>query len=185
MIKGAGILLLLIFLVGCAAQEKVIKPKEFIKTEEVKPMKLTSSAFEHNGKIPSKHTCDGEDLIPPLTIEDVPAEAKTLVLIMDDPDAVKPAGKVWDHWVIFNIPPKTTEIEEGKDPNGVKGKNSWKKLGYGSPCPPDTEHRYFFKLYALDTELDLGAGATKRDLEEAMKGHVLKKAELVGKYRRS
>jgi hypothetical protein len=147
-------------------------------------MKISSPAFENAGEIPSKYTCDGEDINPELNIEDVPEDTKSLVLIMDDPDAVKPAGKVWDHWVVFNIPKDVRKIEEGKEPEGIPGKNSWGRLGYGGPCPPDTRHRYFFKVYALDIELHLEEGATKQEVEEAMKDHILDKAELIVTYER-
>jgi len=145
---------------------------------------LTSSAFPHNGKISSKYTCDGDDMSPPLAIGDVDANAQSLVLIMDDPDAVKPAGKVWDHWVVWNIPPTTTEIPEGQEPEGVHGIGTSGNKKYHGPCPPDTEHRYFFKLYTLDTPLDLSDGATKKEVEEAMEGHILQQTELIGLYER-
>lgn len=153
-------------------------------------MKLTCSAFAHNGKIPSKYTCDGANINPPLTIEDVPAGAESLVLLMDDPDIPdfvkqKYGILVWDHWTIFNIPPTTTEIAEGQTPAGVQGKNTGGKNAYGGPCPPDREHRYFFKLYALDTTLNLPAGASKAEVEKAMEGHIVAEAELVGRYERA
>lgn len=152
-------------------------------------MKLTSPAFEQNGKIPSIYTCDGENSSPPLTISDVPTTAKCLVLLMDDPDIPEVAKKnfnveVWDHWVIFNIPASTTEIKEGKMPRGVLGRNTRGNNSYGGPCPPDREHRYFFKLYALDTMLALKEGAMKKEVEIAMDGHILARAELMGKYER-
>ncbi len=147
-------------------------------------MELTSSTFQQNQKIDSKYTCDGENSNPPLTIADVPKEAKSVVLIMDDPDAVKPAGKIWDHWIVFNIPPETKEIPEGKEPEGIHGKGTGGNFKYKGPCPPDTEHRYFFKLYALDVMLNLKEGATKVEVEKAMQGHILAKAELVGRYER-
>jgi len=143
-------------------------------------MKLTSSAFEHNGKIPSEYTCDGEGMSPELDIDDVPSDAKSLVLINDDPDA---PGGTWDHWIVFNIP-TTAKINKGQEPEGVGGKNSWGKIGYGGPCPPDREHRYFFKLYALDTLLELHEGSGKVDIEKAMEGHILERAELIGLYER-
>ncbi len=148
-------------------------------------MKLTSSAFQHDGKIPSKHTCDGADLSPQLSISGVPLETKSLILIMDDPDAIKPAGKVWDHWIVFNIPPTTTEIPEGEEPTGVHGQGTSNNLKYHGPCPPDAEHRYYFKLYALDTILSLPEGVTKKQVEEAMKEHILARTELMGRYERS
>ncbi len=144
-------------------------------------MKITSSAFREKETIPPKYTCDGQDAIPPLKFEGVPEKAASLALIMDDPDA--PMG-TWDHWVVWNIPAKTTEIAEGKTPQGVVGKNSWGKNAWGGPCPPDRQHRYFFKLYALDTKLDLGANSKKSDVEKAMKGHVLAEAQLMGVYDR-
>ena len=143
-------------------------------------MMLKSPAFDHEGFIPSKYTCQGEDVNPELVIEDVPEGTKSLVLIMDDPDA--PMG-TWDHWVVWNIPPNVTVIgEDNVPPGAIIGKNSWGKNEYGGPCPPSGVHRYFFKLYALDTELDLGPSSTKHDVEEAMKGHVLAEAVLMGKY---
>ncbi|MDO8511102.1 MAG: YbhB/YbcL family Raf kinase inhibitor-like protein [Nanoarchaeota archaeon] len=152
-------------------------------------MKLTSSAFAEGGKIPSKYTCDGANTNPPLTFSDVPAKAKSLVLIMDDPDIPDFAKEkfkvqVWDHWVVFNIPPETKEVSEGKNPSGVLGRNTGGKNAYGGPCPPDREHRYFFKLYALDTELPLPEGSTKAEVEKAMKNHILTEAKLMGRYER-
>ena len=144
-------------------------------------MKLTSTAFAHNSAIPSEYTCDDADLSPPLSISDVPSNAKSLVLVMDDPDA--PVG-IWDHWVVFNIPPSTKEIAKGTEPKGTAGKNSWGRTGYGGPCPPSGTHRYFFKLYALDTQLNLPEGSAKKDLEKAMQGHILEKVELMGNYKR-
>ena len=147
-------------------------------------MKLTSSAFEHNGIIPFLYTCDGQDMNPPLLILDVPEKAKSLVLIMDDPDAVKPAGKVWDHWIIWNIPPDTKEIKAGKQPRGIYGKGTSNSLLYKGPCPPDAQHRYYFKLYALDRELDLPQGSMKIDVEKAMDGQIIEQTELIGLYTR-
>lgn len=144
-------------------------------------MRLASSAFKEGGPIPAKYTCDGSNISPPLHFEDVPAKAKSLVLVMDDPDA--PAG-TWDHWVVFNIPPATREVKEGHSPPGVVGKNTRGELAYGGPAPPDREHRYFFKLYALDAMLALKEGATKAEVEMAMEGHVLAKAQLMGRYKR-
>lgn len=144
-------------------------------------MKIDSSAFGHNQSIPSKYTCDGENINPPLTFSDVSESAKSLVLIMDDPDA--PMG-VWDHWFVWNIPKETISINEDLTPPGVVGKNTGGKIGYQGPCPPDRQHRYFFKLYALDTMLDIDTSATKQDLEKAMEGHILEKAELIGLYSR-
>lgn len=173
--KKSTICLMLIFMLGCGAAGQQMESDN---------MKLESSAFKNGQKIPTKYTCDGEDLSPELNIKDVPKNAKSLVLVMDDPDAIKPAGKVWDHWIVFNIPQKTNKVNEGKEPDGTGGKNSWGKTGYGGPCPPDREHRYFFKLYALDAQLDLPEGSTKQEIEKAMQGHIIEKAELIGKYER-
>ncbi|WP_455367724.1 YbhB/YbcL family Raf kinase inhibitor-like protein [[Eubacterium] cellulosolvens] len=142
-------------------------------------LKVTSPAFKENGDIPSKYTCDGEDVNPPLRIEGIPQNAKSIIVIVDDPDA--PMG-VWVHWVVWNIP-LTDVIEENSTP-GVEGINDFQKHTYGGPCPPSGVHRYFFKVYALDTMLDLAASSRKKDVEKAIEGHILAKGELVGRYRR-
>ncbi len=149
-------------------------------------MRLTSPKFDHEGKIPSKYTCDGEDISPPLKIEGVPKAAKSLALIMDDPDVPKysRADGMWDHWVVFNIPAHTCIIEEGRQPEGRAGMGTEKKLIYRGPAPPDREHRYFFNVFALDTLLDLKEGATKNALLKAMEGHILDQAVLMGRYER-
>lgn len=174
------------FLMGCLpAEEKAKLYSQEVATQPPSAtMELTSSAFKHNGKIPSKYTCEGENVSPPLKIDDAPLDVKSFVLIMDDPDAVKPAGKIWVHWVVFNIPGETEEIAEGEEPKGVQGEGTSGDLGYQGPCPPDGEHRYFFRLYALDEELPLKEGATKVEIEDAMEGHILEEAELVGKYKK-
>ena len=146
-------------------------------------------AFTDGGKIPAKYSCDDQNINPALNFSDVPVEAMSLVLIMDDPDIPdfvkqKFGIQVWDHWVVFNIPPGTKEVAEGKDPQGRLGKNTGGKNAYGGPCPPDREHRYFFKLYALDSELSLPEGSTKAEVEEAMQGHILAEAKLMGRYER-
>ena len=149
-------------------------------------MKITSSAFGHEEKIPSKYTCDGENINPPLSFSGIPAEAKGLALIMDDPDVPKhlrPDG-MWDHWVVFNIPPNLASLDEGEEPSGVRGIGTGQNLDYYGPCPPDREHRYYFRLYALDTELDLPEGVTKKEVESAMEGHILEQAVLMGRYER-
>lgn len=149
-----------------------------------RPLQLTSPVFGHNSAMPSRFTCDHESkgkINPPLQLSGVDPNAKSLVLIMDDPDA--PTG-TWDHWVVFNIPSTITTIAEGQEPEGIPGKNSWGTTGYGGPCPPNGEHHYFFKLYALDTILDLTAGATKAEVEAAMQGHIFRQAELIGLYAR-
>jgi Raf kinase inhibitor-like YbhB/YbcL family protein len=153
-------------------------------------MTLTSPAFKQNGQIPSKYTCEGDDISPPLAWEGVPEETKSLVLIIDDPDAPDPKApqRVWVHWVVYNIPADTKALPEnaGKAglPTGVTlGVNDFTKTAYGGPCPPIGRHRYFHKLYALDTTLDLRK-ATKTAIEQAMKGHVLASAELIGTYQK-
>ena len=143
-------------------------------------MKLTSPAFEHNQMIPKKFTCQGNDVNPELNIAGIPAEAKNLALIVDDPDA--PMG-TWVHWVVFNIPPSAAKIKENSIP-GMQGYNDFGRNNYGGPCPPSGTHRYFFKLYALDTELDLKEGIKKQELEKAMEGHILVKTELIGLYKK-
>lgn len=142
-------------------------------------MKLTSPEFENNGFIPKKFTCQGEDINPALSIESIPEDAKSLALIVDDPDA--PMG-IWIHWVLYDIP-VITEIEEDSIP-GKQGINDFGRKNYGGPCPPSGTHRYFFKVYALDSELNLKEGIRKKDLEKAMEGHILDTAELVGLYRK-
>ena len=151
---------------------------------------LTSKAFKNGETIPAKYTCDGDNASPPLVISGVPAGTVTLALIMDDPDVPKqlrPSG-VFDHWTVFNIQPDATEISESGTVGmlGVTGRGT---LGYTGPCPPPQyepcEHRYFFRLYALDTKLNLAEGATKDEVLAAMHGHVLSSAELMGRYSRA
>tara|TARA_Y100000310_G_scaffold338992_1_gene430234 strand:- start:4718 stop:5269 length:552 start_codon:yes stop_codon:yes gene_type:complete len=182
--KKIILILAVIFLIGCG--NEIGTTTTTVKdTQEVTKMKLTSSAFEEGGDIPQEYTCQGADTNPPLEISEVPGEAKSLALVMDDPDAVKPAGHVWDHWVVWNIPVSTTNIAQGTEPSGVQGITSSKKLGYGGPCPPDGKHKYIFKLYALDRELDLAEGSTKAELEEAMQGHIIEEVRLTGDYIKS
>jgi hypothetical protein len=147
----------------------------------LKKLSLKSPAFENNKPIPVKYTCDGADINPPLTVDGVPEETKTLVLIVDDPDA--PAG-TFNHWLVWNIPSTTRKIEENTVP-GTEGISTSRKHAYDGPCPPYGTHRYFFKVYALDTQLELKANATKRDVEKAMEGHVLAEGELIGLYSRN
>jgi len=151
-------------------------------------MELSSSAFAANADIPSLYTCEGRDQSPPLAWSGVPPGTKSLALIVDDPDAPDPAAPrmTWVHWVVYNLPPDTPGIAAGaKPPAGARdGINDWQREGYGGPCPPIGRHRYFFKLYALDTVLQPLKPATKSALEKAMQGHVLAQAELVGYYRK-
>ena len=157
----------------------------FVRNQNIsynRNMKIESAAFKDGDKIPTQYTCDGIDINPPLLIRDTPEGAKSLVLIMDDPDASR--GKTWDHWLLWNITPDTLEIKEGATPSGaITGSNSWPKVAYGGPCPPAL-HRYFFKLYALDIMLDLPAGSAKEPLLMAMKGHIITEASLMGRYSR-
>lgn len=151
-------------------------------------IRVTSSAFEEGGMIPRKYTCDGADISPPLAWTGVPENAKTLALISDDPDA--PMG-TWVHWVLFNLPASEKGLPEGVPTdrelkNGARqGRNDFRHIGYGGPCPPSGTHRYFFKLYALDKALDLPAGTTRAELLQAMEGHILAQGQLMGRYRRS
>ena len=144
-------------------------------------MKITSSAFQEGAEIPSKFTCDGADTSPPLQIADIPSEAKSLALIVDDPDA--PSG-LFTHWLVWNIPPQTGSVREGSAPKGAQGANDFGKSGYGGPCPPSGTHRYYFKVFALDRELDLPFGAKRGQLDAAMKGHVVAQGDLIGRYSR-
>jgi len=146
----------------------------------MKELTVKSPAFENNKLIPAKYTCDGYNVNPPLAVEGISEETKSLVLIVDDPDA--PMG-TFDHWIVWNIPP-TSKIGENTVP-GTEGMSSYRKHAYGGPCPPYGTHRYFFKVYALDVQLDLGSNSKKKDVEKAMEGHILAKGELVGLYRRS
>ena len=153
-------------------------------------MSLISPTFEHGGQIPSKYTCEGDDLSPSLKWDGVPEGTKSLVLIVDDPDAPDPGApkRVWVHWVLYNLPPEAKSLPEdanrvGLPPGILSGVNDFKKTSYGGPCPPIGRHRYFHKLYALDTTLDLRK-ATKPEIEQAMDGHVLARTELVGTYQK-
>jgi hypothetical protein len=145
-------------------------------------VKILSSAFQNNAKIPAKYTCDGENVNPPLQFLDIPDNTKSLALIVDDPDA---PSKTWVHWVVYNIGTKTSEVKEDSVPwSGTEGMTDFGKPGYGGPCPPSGTHRYFFKIYALDTILDLPQNAIKQMVEEKMQEHILDQAELIGLYSR-
>lgn len=147
-------------------------------------MRLSSPAFKEGEIIPSLYTCEGKNINPQLEINGVPPNTKSLVLICDDPDVpktVRPDG-MYDHWVVFNIPSNIHKIPENSTPPGVLGKNTAGHNKYTGPCPPDREHRYFFKLYALNKMLDLPSGATKKEVEKAMHGHIIAQTELMGRY---
>lgn len=151
-------------------------------------LKVTSTAFDEGGMIPSRYTADGDDISPPLQWEGLPEGTKSVAIINDDPDA--PMG-TWVHWLVWNIPPTVSSLAEDRPadeqwPDGTRqGTTDFGRIGYGGPAPPSGTHRYFFKVYALDTMLDLPAGATKPQLEKAMEGHILAQGQLVGKYSRS
>lgn len=157
-------------------EEVILEPK--LKGNMI----IASPSFQHNGFIPSKYTCDGDNVNPPLEVKDVPQGTKSLVLIIDDPDA--PMG-TWVHWIVWNIDSKATQIPEHSVPTqAAEGQTSFGRPGYGGPCPPSGTHRYFFKLYALNTILNLSPQTDKIALEKAMKGHILDKTELIGLYSR-
>ena len=184
------VLLILVAAVGCTIQQGVRhETLSWTPTPQTTggSIKLTSTAFKEGEPIPRQYTCDGVNVSPSLEWSGVPKSAKTLVIIADDPDA--PAG-TWVHWVLYNLPadnigmvenlPATDELRAG----GFQGKNDFGKIGYGGPCPPSGTHRYFFKIYALDNELPLKAGATKAEVEKAMEGHVVAQGQLMGTYRK-
>ena len=153
---------------------------------------IASTAFPANGAIPAAYTCEGDDRSPPLAWSGAPPGTRSFALVVDDPDAPDPAAPrmTWVHWVLFNIPADVSELAENVPPdkklaNGARhGMNDFRKYGYGGPCPPSGTHRYYFKVFALDTDLALEPGITKADLEKAMKGHILAQGQLMGKYKR-
>lgn len=155
-------------------------------------LNLTSTAFAPNGSIPARYTCEGDDTSPPLSWAGAPSGTKSVALIVDDPDAPDPAKpkRVYVHWVVYNIPATATSLPENASKKGlpagaVQGKNDWGKTQYGGPCPPIGRHRYFFKLYALDTELTGLSSPTRADLLKAIEGHVIASGELIGTYQKS
>ena len=181
-----GFLLVAFGLVG-----GVLQPAASGKERKTMSLDLTSSAFAAGGTIPAKYTCEGADRSPPLAWSGVPAGTKSLVLIVDDPDAPDPAAPkmTWVHWLLYNIPPESKGLSEAITPaelpaGTLEGVNDWKRTGYGGPCPPIGRHRYFHKLYALDTVLPDLRRPGKAALEKAMSGHVLARAELVGTYQK-
>jgi Raf kinase inhibitor-like YbhB/YbcL family protein len=175
--KFAVFLLLCGFLAACTASPAMPE-------EDLMKLEITSPAFAHEQGIPELYTCKGQDISPPLQWAEPPAGTKSFVLIMDDPDA--PVG-VWDHWLLFNLPADTRQLPEDiptLSPGTLVGRNSWGRDDYGGPCPPGgARHRYFFKLYALDIQLDLQGGAKKTALETAMQGHILAQGQLIGIYK--
>jgi Raf kinase inhibitor-like YbhB/YbcL family protein len=191
-----SVICLMFIVIGCRSSpvptltaEATVPTSPAVSQEEGQevPFELTSAAFAHEQPIPVKHTCDGEDISPPLQWSDPPAGTQSFALIADDPDA--PMG-TWVHWVLYNLPSEARALPEAVPsdadlPDGSRhGENSWRRTDYGGPCPPSGTHRYFFKLYALDKVLDLGAGATKDQLLQAMDEHILAQTELMGTYTR-
>jgi Raf kinase inhibitor-like YbhB/YbcL family protein len=189
-IKISLILIFIIFFYSCQKKNpETVPEKQTTKQEGRKTeMKITSSAFKEGEMIPSKYTCDGEDISPQLSWTGAPDNTKSFALIADDPDA--PVG-IWVHWVIYNMPPAVMELKENfpKDKSfddGTKqGMTDFRRIGYGGPCPPSGTHRYYFKLYALDIILAKDAGLAKKELLDAMQGHIIAEAQLMGKYKRS
>lgn len=188
--QAITLLSLMLAVAGCATRPKVsAQNSASTPTPQTADgsLKLTSTAFKEGEPIPRQYTCNGVNVSPSLEWSGVPKSAKTLVIIADDPDA--PSG-TWVHWVLYNLPvdnigmvenlPATDELRAG----GFQGKNDFGKIGYGGPCPPSGTHRYFFKIYALDSELPLKAGATKAEVEKAMAGHVVAQGQLMGTYRK-
>ena len=158
---------------------KISTHADATRAVDYKLLKISSPEFEHEGFIPSRYTCDGSNIRPQLDIENIPGECQSLAVIVEDPDA--PSG-TWTHWITWNIP-VTHQLKEN-DIHGLEGMNDFRQLHYGGPCPPSGIHRYFFKVYALDTILELQQGASKKELEKAMGGHILAYGELMGKYKR-
>jgi len=176
----------LLFL-GCAGRQQTVVQPVSTPKEDKAEIKLTSAAFKDGQPIPPAYTCDGVNISPPLEWSGVPKAAKTIAIVCDDPDA---PGGAWVHWLLYNLPadhiglvenvPATENLKAG----GFQGKNDFGKVGYGGPCPPSGTHRYFFRIYVLDSELPLKAGATKADLEKAMEGHIVAQGQLMGTYSR-
>jgi Raf kinase inhibitor-like YbhB/YbcL family protein len=178
-------------LTACALVALTIADTHWPQAEETMALTIQSSAFDQGASIPSKYTCQGDDVSPPLTWAGVPEDARSLVLIVDDPDAPDPKAPkmTWVHWVLYNIPPSASGLaeamtSEGLPPGTEEGVNDWKRTGYGGPCPPIGRHRYFHKLYALDAVLEGLKLPTKAKLEAAMKGHVIAQTELTGTYQK-
>ncbi len=179
--------LVLLLLLSCAGRQPQIAQPANTPTPDKAEIKLTSAAFKEGEPMPRAYTCDGVNISPPLEWSGVPKTAKTIAIVCDDPDA---PGGTWVHWVLYNLPadniglvenlPATETLKAG----GFQGKNDFDKTAYGGPCPPSGTHRYFFKIYALDSELPLKAGATRAELMKAMEGHIVLQGQLMGTYRR-
>lgn len=193
LLQGLGFLILFLSLLLFLENKETIHPGPGVRSNNHIPMKthsitLRSPAFTHGEAIPSKYTCDGENSSPPLAIDAVPENTASLVLIVEDPDVPKNIREdgTWDHWVLFNIPPETRLLAEGEVPRGAMAGTTTSNTGtYVGPCPPDGSHRYYFNVYALDTVLRIPLGSTKKEVLEAMDGHVLGSGALMGTYARS
>ncbi len=179
------LLIMAVVICSCEPKDESVSTKK--SGEKTMELKITSPAFTDGALIPSKYTADGANVSPPLAWTGVPETAKSLALINDDPDA--PMG-TWVHWVVYNIPADTASFDENIPPDptlpsgAMQGKTDFGRIGYGGPAPPSGTHRYYFKLYALDAVLDLPTGATKAQLETAMKNHILEQTQIMGKYKR-
>jgi Raf kinase inhibitor-like YbhB/YbcL family protein len=186
-LQGIGYLILLLFVYF--AVQKNISPVTLEKTyDNATTMNnnvqflIHSPAFQHEQRIPEKYTCDGDNISPPLAIENIPSRTASMVLIVDDPDA---SQGTWDHWIVFNIPRDVTRIPENIKSLGMEGNTSWGTMGFGGPCPPNGNHRYYFRLFALDTTLRLKQGSSKAEILESMKGHIIAESILMGTYVRN
>lgn len=171
-------ILTIILIIGCINQNKNKSDKN--QETQIGDITITSTVFENGGNIPIKYTCNGDKISPPLSFNNIPNGTISLALILDDPDAT---GETWVHWIVFNIPTDITGFKEDMGPRYYIGKNSWGDISYGAPCPPMGErHRYYFRLYALDSELDLLDGASRKEIDDAMNGHIIGQTSLMGKY---
>ncbi len=172
---GLGVLLIL---AGCMGQGRT----DTVEGGSEMSIQITSSAFTEGGTIPRIYTCDDQNVSPPLAWTGVPTNTISLALVMDDPDA---SSGSWVHWVLYNLPPAQNSLEQGKSGGGTQGKNDFGKISYGGPCPPrGSNHHYYIKIYALDSRLDLKEGASKAQVETAMRGHILAQGQLMGRYSR-
>ncbi len=188
-IQTLTLLFIALAFAGCASRSQLVTqpPPTNTSTNNKPEIKLTSSAFSEGQPIPRAYTCDGVNISPPLEWSGVPKTAKTIAIVCDDPDA---PGGTWVHWVLYNLPGdniglvENLPVTESLKAGGFQGSNDFGKIGYGGPCPPSGTHRYFFRVYAIDSELPLKAGATKAELMKAMEGHVLLQGQLMGTYRR-
>jgi len=179
--KESVLLLAALVVAGCTGTTQEAGNEPAPGDTTMTELTLASPAFGDGERIPEKYGYTEQNVNPPLNFSGVPEGTQSIALVMDDPDAVEPAGKVWDHWVLYNVPSGTEQIREAEAP-GTEGTNDYGETGYGGPNPPDKEHTYVFTLYALDTELELGEGATKDELEDAVEGHVMEKDVLTGTY---